>query len=121
MSSIGKDGSNLNKNYVLKTQSGQQSLQQKKRAQVASGQARYTNGQQTLHASSAKSKAGHLVKPSGRRSTQPYKSGGSTHSQGMPGCDDYGGVDDDDFEEQYIVSGPTPAVKFKSGHPTSQG
>ena len=25
--------------------------------------------------------------------------------------------DDDDQEERYIISGPTPPVKFKSGHP----
>ena len=26
--------------------------------------------------------------------------------------------DEDDFEQKYIVSGPSAPVKFKSGHPT---
>jgi len=72
-----------------------------------------------LHSNSLRSKGGHQGK-NVRQHTLLYKSSGSVQSYDAAACGD-DDDEDDDFEEQYIVSGPSRPVQFKSGHPTSQG
>ena len=58
-----------------------------------------------------------------KRNSNPYKSGGSSvHSslQHIPYDNQQEEDDDDDFEKQYIVSGPSPPVQFKSANPVTQ-